>query len=232
MNHKPTTLDAALPALNDCWNKIGVTGDASCPELRQYVHCRNCPTYAAAAIILLDRDLPSAYLAEWGLHYARKKQDGESETESAVIFRIGVEWMALATSIIQEVAGIKAIHTLPGFRSHTLLGLTPINGELIVCVSLAQVLGLEESHVSSAQKKEKLISQRFLITEREGWRVTFPVDEVHGVHRYTVHQQHPVPATVAHSTGTYTKSVLPWQDKSVALLDDGLLFHTLNRSLS
>ncbi len=231
MSHQPTTFNAPLPALNDCWNKIGVAGDTSCPELQQHVHCRNCPTYAAAAVVLLDRDLPSGYLAEWSLHYARKKQDEGSETESAVIFRIGVEWLALPTSIIQEVAGTKAIHTLPGFRSNTLLGLTPINGELIVCVSLARVLGLEESH-ASAQKKEKLISQRFLITEKEGWRVTFPVDEVHGVQRYTVHLPQLVPATVAHSAGTYTKSVLPWRDKSVALLDDGLLFHALNRSLS
>lgn len=231
MSPQPTALDTVLPPLNDCWNKIGVAGDASCPELQQHVHCRNCPTYAAAAIVLLDRDLPAGYLAEWRLHYARKKEDGESETESAIIFRIGVEWLALPTSIIQEVAGTKAIHTLPGGRGNALLGLTPINGELLVCVSLARVLGLEESH-ASAEKKEKLISQRFLIAKKEGWRVTFPVDEVHGVHRYTVHQPQPVPATVAHSAGTYTKSVLPWRDKSVALIDDGLLFHALNRSLS
>jgi chemotaxis-related protein WspD len=231
MSHQLTGLGAALPSLNDCWNKIGVAGDASCPELQRHVHCRNCPTYAAAAAILLDRDLPSGYLSEWSLHYARKAQVGEPETESVVIFRIGVEWLALPTSILQEVAGTKAIHTLPGFHNNTLLGLTPIHGELIICVSLARVLGLEESH-TSAQKKEKPTNQRLLVAEKEGWRLSFPVDEVHGIQRYALHYQQPVPATVARSSGTYTKSILSCQDKSVALLDDGLLFHALNRSLS
>jgi len=231
MSHQLTAVGAALPSVDDCWNRIGVAGDASCPELQRHVHCRNCPIYATAASVLLDRDLPSGYLNEWGLHYARKEQAGEAETESAVIFRIGVEWLALPTSIIQEVAGTKAIHTLPGFRNDTLLGLTPIHGELIVCISLARVLGLEESQ-AAAQKKEKLINQRVLIAEKDGWRLSFSVDEVHGVQRYAFHQQQPVPATVAGSSGTYTKAILPWHDKSVALLDDGLLFHALNRSLS
>ena len=35
--------------VNDCWNRIGVRGDRSCPELKQYVHCRNCPVYSAGA---------------------------------------------------------------------------------------------------------------------------------------------------------------------------------------
>src|SRR4029077_5730556 len=36
---------AMMPALvvDDCWNRIGVRGDASCPELKHHVHCRNCP---------------------------------------------------------------------------------------------------------------------------------------------------------------------------------------------
>jgi len=32
-----------------CWRRIGVSGDRSCPELAQHVHCRNCPVYAGAA---------------------------------------------------------------------------------------------------------------------------------------------------------------------------------------
>ena len=44
--------DAASPVANDCWNKIGVRGDASCAELERHIHCRNCPTYSAAAVRL------------------------------------------------------------------------------------------------------------------------------------------------------------------------------------
>ncbi len=36
-------------AIDDCWNRIGVRGDGSCPELKRHIHCRNCPVYSAAA---------------------------------------------------------------------------------------------------------------------------------------------------------------------------------------
>ena len=35
-------LDSGLPSLplaaNDCWNRIGTTGDRSCPELETHIH--------------------------------------------------------------------------------------------------------------------------------------------------------------------------------------------------
>ncbi len=48
-----------------CWNRIGVSGDRSCPELPSFVHCRNCPVFAAAARAFFDRPAPEGYLAEW-----------------------------------------------------------------------------------------------------------------------------------------------------------------------
>ena len=35
-------------AIDDCWNRIGVLGDGSCPRLAEHIHCRNCPVHAAA----------------------------------------------------------------------------------------------------------------------------------------------------------------------------------------
>ncbi|MCW1245836.1 chemotaxis protein CheW, partial [Pseudomonas sp. SAICEU22] len=42
-------------AIDDCWNRIGVHGDKSCPLLAEHIHCRNCSVYSAAATRLLDR---------------------------------------------------------------------------------------------------------------------------------------------------------------------------------
>ena len=44
---------------------IGVSGDRSCPELKTFIHCRNCPVFAAAARTFFDRPAPEGYLAEW-----------------------------------------------------------------------------------------------------------------------------------------------------------------------
>ncbi len=222
-----TSLDTANSVIDDCWNKIGVRGSATCPELSNHTHCRNCPTYAAAAACLLDRDLPQSYLSDWGAYFAQGKPILESETQSAVIFRIGAEWLALPTAIFQEVAEWNAIHSLPGQRGSILLGLTPVNGELLICVSLAKILDIADSSTN-----EQKITRRLVIIEREGWRLTFPVDEVHGVYRYPSHDQMPLPSTISQSAGTYTRFVLPWQKNTVGYLDDELLFHTVNRSLA
>ena len=74
-----------LPGDGDCWNRIGVTGDRSCPELNTFVHCRNCPVFAAAARAFFDRPAPEGYLAEWSRWLAdsdglrpRGDKDGEA----------------------------------------------------------------------------------------------------------------------------------------------------------
>ena len=35
--------------VQDCWNKIGIAGDRSCPELTKHIVCQNCPVFASAA---------------------------------------------------------------------------------------------------------------------------------------------------------------------------------------
>ena len=67
------------PGEGDCWNHIGVTGDQSCSELKKFVHCRNCPVFAAAARTFFDRPAPEGYLAGWSRWLTRSaEQDGRS----------------------------------------------------------------------------------------------------------------------------------------------------------
>src|SRR5271166_6874273 len=69
MSEESSALDcgrASPPiAAGDCWNRIGTTGDRSCPELETHIHCRNCPVFASAARSFFDRPAPQHYLAEW-----------------------------------------------------------------------------------------------------------------------------------------------------------------------
>ena len=62
----PMTADSVvLPLVAYCWNRIGVRGDRSCPELAKHTHCRNCPVFAAAGRRFLDAPSPAGYLDEW-----------------------------------------------------------------------------------------------------------------------------------------------------------------------
>ena len=117
--------------INDCWNRIGVRGDGSCPELEQYAHCRNCPVYSAAALTLLDRELPAGYAGRMDRPFRRTQEARRSRIlHSAIIFRIGAEWFALPTLALDEVAELRTIHSLPHRRSGVVLGLVNVRGEL------------------------------------------------------------------------------------------------------
>src|SRR5438046_9100932 len=93
----------------DCWNSIGVRGDGSCPELKQHVHCRNCPVYSAGAAELLDGDLPANYLAEWTSHFAEPKRADEVGTRSILTFRLASEWLALPAAVALGGAKLLAV---------------------------------------------------------------------------------------------------------------------------
>ena len=217
-------------ALDDCWNRIGVRGDGSCPELKQYVHCHNCPVYSAGAADLLDVDSPASYFADRTAHFARPAHAEEGETRSVVTFRVASEWLALPTSVVIEVANLLPIHSLPHRLNRVVLGLASVRGELLVCVSLGQVVGAEPLAAASLERRNTAY-RRLLVIRREAVRVVCPVDEVHGIHRFHPRELTAVPTTVAKSVVAYSTALLPWKGHSVGTLDDQLLFYTLKRSL-
>jgi len=92
-------------------------------------------------------------------------------------------------------------------------------------VSLRQILRLEADGRIGGDP-------RFLVLRHDGGGAVCPVDEVFGVERYYLRQLMPVPATTAKATATYAKAVLSWRQNSVGLLDEQLLFHTIDRSLA
>ena len=230
MNVRTPLEDLDRPAINDCWNRIGVRGDGSCPELRQYVHCRNCPVYSAGAAALLDADAPASYFADRTAHFAAPAPAEDGETRSVVIFRVASEWLALPTAVVIEVSNLLPIHSLPHRPNGVVLGLASVRGELLVCVSLRQIVGAEPLAAASHERSDTAY-KRLLVLRREAVRVVCPVDEVHGIHRFHPRELKDLPTTVAKATVTYSTALLAWRGHSVGTLDDQLLFYTLKRSL-
>jgi chemotaxis-related protein WspD len=188
----------------------------------------NAPGESKDALSLFDRELPSDYRREWTQRVAAEKKDIERGTSSVVVFRVALEWLALPASIFQEVAEHCILHPIPHRRGGTVAGLVTIRGELMLCASLADFLGIEKD----LQHTNERIGKRLLVANRKGSRMAFPVDEVHGVVRYRPRDLKPVPATLAQAASTYTIGLLPWQDRSVGCLDDELLFYSLDESFS
>jgi chemotaxis-related protein WspD len=223
------SLSPAVPARTTtagCWNRIGVRGDSSCPELARYIHCRNCPVYSATAADQLDIERSAEDLAHATRRVAREKTVAAPHTQSVVVFRIGAEWLALPTAIIREIVGPQPIHALPHRRDGVVLGLANIRGQLLVCAALRQILQLDASPPQERTKHPA--DARMLVTLQGGACTVYPVDEVYGVQRFPPQDLVAVPKAAA----THIKAVLTWQAKSVSLLDEELLLSTVNRSLA
>jgi chemotaxis-related protein WspD len=224
-------VDTVRIRAQSCWNRIGVHGDSSCAELTRHIHCRNCPVYSAAAVSLLDAEPNGDYLAQWTRQAAQPEQTADGQQVSCVIFRVGGEWLALSTPVLKEIVSVRAIHSIPHRRSAAALGLANVRGELLVCFALQQVLGLEQVAVAT-QERQRAIAARFLVLQLDAHRAVCPVDEVHGIAHFRSGEVKPAPATVSRATIAYTRAVVAWQSRTVGLLDEQLLFHTLNRSLA
>jgi chemotaxis signal transduction protein len=211
-----------------CWAIIGVAGDATCPELASYVHCRNCPVHAAAAKLLLEGTPPAGYLAEWSLHIARPRALEEHRTQAVAIFRIATEWLALPVAIVSEVLTHAAIHSLPHRADQAVTGVVNIRGQLLPYASLGRIIG-----IGAATDDAKTDGRRrLLVICRDDIRVACGVDEVDGVHRFHHAESMALPSTLSKAGARFSTGILSWQDRSVGLLDEQSLLLGLKRSLA
>jgi chemotaxis-related protein WspD len=215
----------SLPVVTDCWNKIGVRGDHSCPELPRVVHCHNCAVFAGAGRRFLDAPSPDGYLEEWTRRLAAPVETASCDLVGALIFRLAEEWLALSVQVLVEVTTPRPVHRVP-HRGGVLAGLVNIRGELHLCARLDQVLGVQAGDSVSVSRSGKTTG-RLLVVERDGERWVFAVDEVDQVQRFELRELVGVPATVGRAAARLSRGVFHWQGRAIGLLDDGRLFQTL-----
>jgi chemotaxis-related protein WspD len=254
---EPSSLLADMDApIDDCWNRIGVRGDGSCPRLAGYIHCRNCPVHDAAAARVLDREQSAdAVIGQALLHRQTAQSPSEyaareADATSWLVFRIGDEWLGLPTTIFQQVAQLRPIHSLPHRRHRAVLGVVNVRGTLLVCASLARLFGIASVVGQDGRRPEQQSTQqgidardlaRLLVIEPGGDvgergdlgnPIVFPVDAVDGVHRFARADFQAVPATIASMSASHAVAVMAWNGVTVGLLDAAKLFETLNRSFT
>lgn len=221
--------------MEECWRKIGVAGDRSCPELETFIHCRNCPVLAAAARTFFDRAAPAGYLDSWQAILEEPEATTDSDATSALVFRLGQEWLALPTHVLVEVTALRPLHRVPHRAGTLLQGIVNIRGQLQLCASLHALLGLEASAPAPATAGD-LTGSRLLVVERttpagvERW--TVPVDEVAGVHRVLRAALRDVPSTVSHAASRHALALFTLQDRPVSLLDEQRIFDGLRAGMT
>jgi chemotaxis signal transduction protein len=188
------------------------------------------PNKATSAVTaLLDRAIDAADLRNATAHVAQRAADAGLLSASTFIFRLGTEWLGLATNVIDEVVAPRLIHALPHRREGVVRGLVNVQGQLTICVALESLFQLQPP--GSTRSANSVIGRRLVVLASQGERLAFETDEVHGWHRYDPSNVGNVPSTVAHSVSSFATGVLPWGDYRVGLLDSELVLHAINRRL-
>jgi chemotaxis-related protein WspD len=182
----------------------------------------NHPTIDSA----VDQTIPDD-LAERTAYFARPRTAEECGTETAFVFRVGSEWLALPVSVVHGVSRPSLVHSLPHRRSGGVLGIVNVAGELLVCASLRAIVGIADPGAVAAAGEG-----RVLLLRHDGVRAACPVDEVEGLVRFHAGMRREPPATVARAQRTMTFGVIAVSGKNVALLDTPRLFQALHRSFA
>ena len=218
-------LEVIQESPSDCWNRIGVGGDRSCPELLKFVHCRNCPVFGSAARFFFHRAAPEGYLQEWAGLLAHPVSTGSVDQAAMLVFRLGVEWLALSLAVAVEVTSIRPVHRVPHRTNAVFAGLVNLRGQLYPCVSLHGLLQVDASDPTT----NPLIAPRLVLVRQKGETWAFPADEVAGVQQVAHPNLLNVPSTLANPAGSYSRAVFAWDDRSVNLLDEPRLFLAMRR---
>jgi chemotaxis-related protein WspD len=214
----------ALPVVDDCWNKIGVRGDRSCPKLSVALHCQNCDVFASAAQALLDRPIDSSYIQERASAVADPIDAAATQRLSAVVFELGRELFALPASAVLEVSPSRPIHRVPHRTNAVFAGLANVHGQLELCFSLSGLLG-----ASGGEPAER--ESRMLLVQLGEQRWVLRVGKVRGVEQFLDSDETDVPAGASRSGTTTVSRVLVRATDRIGLLDGERLRSALEGSL-
>lgn len=229
--------------MDDCWNRIGVSGDRSCPTLSEVVHCRNCAVYSRAGRSLLERQPPADYLAGWTAVLAdgsggqaapdasgagaagEERVVGGQQALALMVFRIGEEILALPLQLLQEVTPPCGIHSVPHRSNGCFLGLVNIRGEILLAASLRRLLDLP------ADDQPPGTGNRMAVTAPGENQWVIAIDEVLGIHLCNAEELQP-PPVVHTAAAALTEALFAWKGRRVALLHGPRLLDTLYRQVS
>lgn len=218
----------------ECWLTIGVWGNEQprCPQLDTVIHCRNCPVFSSAGRDLLNRNIPSEYIQEWTDQLSKTvEEDTKDNFRSAIIFRLGDEWFALSTELIDEVSEMKSVHRLPNTRNGVVKGVVSLRGEIKIWFSIGGLLGIKKYEDWSIEKGQPLRIERLIIMSKDNEEFVFPVSEIIGTRKIPSGELKGVPSTISKNISSYLIGMYDMDGKHVGYINDEHLIKGLKRSL-
>jgi chemotaxis-related protein WspD len=178
---------------------------------------------ALAAKVLFDREPEPGVLAEWTNQTAAPPPARDTGLARVFLARAGLEWAALPASMVEAALPLGPVHAVPYLSSPVFLGLANVEGELLPCVCLAALLGLEPD---AAARSPRLVA----VATQKG-RFVLKVCEAAGIREHDPAAATPPPDTVARSPRSVIAAVIQADGRTAGLADPALLEAALARSL-
>lgn len=228
-NNKPHTI--ADIQIDDCWNKIGVWRKTTtrCEKLQKVIHCYNCEVYSDAGRSLLDRERPVNYNHEWAEVIARESIGKATDLTSVIIFRLGAEWLALPVPMVREITLLRNIMEIPHNHNRKLRGMVNLRGELVICMSLGYLLGVDKPEENN-DETDHLICRLIMIREGSG-HVVFPVSEIQGITRYLPEDLNKAPDTISNRKLKLINGIIEWQGHHVCCIDENAMMEEIENNI-
>jgi chemotaxis-related protein WspD len=197
--------------IEKCWMKIGVFGSGECELLQEYSHCRHCSEYSLKSRAIFDRKIPEEFKEEWTKYFNQARKKNVDETVSLVVFKVGNEWFALKTDFFREAVAFNAIHRIPSRTNDYFIGITNIHGELVMCISMTGLLGMD--HPENSQYKS------LIVMNYENTTLALPVSEYLGVVNAAIKDFENAPISIKKNNASLTSKVFKINEKQVGMID-------------
>ncbi|MBN4078835.1 chemotaxis protein CheW [Gammaproteobacteria bacterium AH-315-C21] len=208
----------------DCWNQNGVWGQQTprCPRLQEVIHCRNCDVFAQAGRRLFESAANIEYVSDWAEDKSVQVAPSVANSNSYTVFRLGNEWLAVATGMIREISEMGATHRIPHRNQSILRGLMSLYGQLVPWISLEGLMGITEEYT------RKHDHRRCIVIEHDEQVFVFSVMQVQGLMRIAADAMREVPAASAASGEKLIMGVTTYLGHDVGCLDGEALVKACN----
>jgi chemotaxis-related protein WspD len=158
-------------------------------------------------------------------------EDGAASGRAIIAFRVGARWLALAAAQAREIVDILPAHRVPHRRDARFVGLVNVRGELVPCIDIAVVLGIERASVDTSLAHAARTKPRMVLIEQDGQALAFEVDEVNAVHLVTQEALRAVPPDEPAETGRFTQALVDLPVGRTALIDADLFWYATSEGL-
>jgi chemotaxis-related protein WspD len=210
--------------VDNCWEKIGIFGDNTCEILPNVEHCYYCDVFKKAGRDIFNKAIPQNFIEEWTEIYSKAKDKEDTEKIALVIFKISDEWFSIEAKLFIEALTNRKIHPIPERTNKYFYGILNFNGELLLCIAINNILGIE------FLDKDYNFG-RYLLINLDDSRYCFPVDEFLPVKSISIKELKEVPFNTKKYTNSVTTHIFSINNTKVSFINADKLKSEFERIL-